>query len=160
MSKRVKLYYAAPLFSDAERSFNELVASRLRAFFDVYLPQADGGLLVNMIEQGIDPDEAARRIFSVDIKAVKECDVLLLVLDGRSIDEGAAFELGCAYMLGKSCYGLQTDPRRLLRTGNNPMIDCALRQVFLNLDDLFEWARAYAGNKKRVGSLFSFHGIK
>ena len=26
----------------------------------------------------------------------------------------------------------------------HPMMDCALRQVFTSLEDLFEWARAFA----------------
>lgn len=144
MNKRPRLYFAAPLFSHAERSFNGLAVSHLRSFFDVYLPQNDGGLLVDMIDRGIDPEEAANQVFNLDIAALKECDVILVVLDGRSVDEGAAFELGCAYMLGKQCYGLQTDPRRLLKTGNNPMLDCALHQVFASLDDLFEWAQSFA----------------
>lgn len=110
----------------------------------MYLPQEDGGLLVDMIDRGIDPEEAANQVFNLDIAALKACDVILVVLDGRSVDEGAAFELGCAYILGKRCYGLQTDPRRLLKTGNNPMLDCALQQVFVSLDDLYEWARSFA----------------
>jgi nucleoside 2-deoxyribosyltransferase len=112
----------------------------------VYLPQEDGGLLVDMVDRGIDLDEAGNQIFRVDTAALRECDIVLVVLDGRSVDEGAAFELGCAYMLGKECYGLQTDPRRLLKIGNNPMIDGALRQVFTNLEDLCKWAACFVGN--------------
>jgi nucleoside 2-deoxyribosyltransferase len=143
MNKRPMLYFAAPLFSHAERSFNEHIVLQLRKSFDVYLPQEDGGLLVDMVDRGIEPDEAGNQIFRVDIAALRECDVVLIVLDGRSVDEGAAFELGCAYMLRKQCYGLQTDPRRLLKTGNNPMIDCALRRVFRSLDDLYKWAPSF-----------------
>ncbi len=81
----------------------------------------------------------------LDIAALKKCDFVLIVLDGRSVDEGAAFELGYAYALGKVCYGLQTDPRRLLKIGiNNPMIDCALQQVFSSVDDLVAWAKTFA----------------
>src|SRR5262245_47713244 len=123
-NRKPKLYFAAPLFSDSERQFNEDVTARLERFFDVFLPQRDGGLIMDMISEGIQPAVAARRVFDVDVGAIKSCDAVLIVLDGRAIDEGAAFELGYAFALGKECFGLQTDVRRLLSTGNNPMIDC------------------------------------
>jgi nucleoside 2-deoxyribosyltransferase len=66
--------------------------------------------------------------------------VLLIVLDGRTVNEGASFELGVAYALEKTCLGLQTDPRRLLPIGNNPMIDAALSQVFASIHELICWA--------------------
>jgi nucleoside 2-deoxyribosyltransferase len=134
------LYLAAPLFSDAERDFNERIACLLSPFFDIYLPQEHGGLLVDMVDKGMDPNHASNVVFTLDVTALKKCEVVLVVLDGRSVDEGAAFELGYAHALGKPCYGLQTDPRRLLKLGiNNPMIDCALRQVFQSVDDLLSW---------------------
>lgn len=139
--RRQKLYFAAPLFSDMERQFNKNIAQRLEQFFDVFLPQEDGGLMVEMIDEGINPDEAARRVFQLDVEALNRCAVILVVMDGRTIDEGAAFELGYAFALGKTCVGLQTDVRRLLGTGNNPMIDCGLKQVFQDVEELMNWAR-------------------
>jgi nucleoside 2-deoxyribosyltransferase len=142
------LYFAAPLFSEAERTFNERVVSLLIPFFDVYLPQEHGGLLVDMVDKGMNPNHASSVVFTLDIAALKKCEVVLIVLDGRSIDEGAAFELGYAHAMGKVCYGLQTDPRRLLKIGiNNPMIDCALQQVFSSLDDLLKWAKSFSLEK-------------
>jgi len=70
------------------------------------------------------------------LAAIRNCDLLVIVLDGRSVDEGAAFELGYAYAIGKPCYGLQTDPRRLLPFGNNPMLQHALKAVVSNVRDL------------------------
>jgi nucleoside 2-deoxyribosyltransferase len=138
------LYFAAPLFSDAERAFNERVVSQLSLFFDIYLPQEHGGLLVDMVAKGMSPNHASSVVFTLDIAALKKCNFLLIVLDGRAVDEGAAFELGYAHAIGKICYGLQTDPRRLLKIGiNNPMLDCALQQVFSNLDDLLTWAKTF-----------------
>jgi nucleoside 2-deoxyribosyltransferase len=65
-------------------------------------------------------------------------------LDGRTIDEGAAFELGYCAAKDKKCFGLQTDNRRLLITGNNPMIEESLEKIFLNIKDLISWARSYS----------------
>jgi nucleoside 2-deoxyribosyltransferase len=74
---------------------------------------------------------------------MKKCDLILIVLDGRTVDEGAAFELGYVFAMGKPCYGLQTDVRRLLLTGNNPMLDCSLLQVFQDTEELIHWAQKY-----------------
>lgn len=131
------LYLAAPLFSAAERVFNQQLAARLASHFTVYLPQRDGGLFVELVRgKGISPDMAARQVFEADIKAINAANVLLAVLDGRTVDEGVALEVGYAYAIGKPCHGLQTDPRRLLPEGNNPMIAGALRGITLGLEQL------------------------
>jgi nucleoside 2-deoxyribosyltransferase len=138
--RRCSVYIAGPLFSHGERTFNTTVDVLLEPYIDTYLPQRDGGLLADMIVQGTPPVDAAQTIFHLDLAALRRCDIFLIILDGRSIDEGAAFELGVAFALGKKCFGLQTDPRRLLPHGNNPMIDGALSQVFNSLESLRTWA--------------------
>ena len=140
LSERPHLYLAGPLFSEAERSFNVLVRDALSLYCDVYLPQEDGGLLVNMVKRGVPVHEASRRVFETDIRAIDMCDVVLVILDGRAVDEGAAVELGYAYAKGKPCYGMKTDPRQLLQIGNNPMVDGPLEDVFNSLDDVLAWA--------------------
>jgi len=133
---RISVYIAGPLFSQAELMFNAQLADDLAVAFDVYLPQRDGRLLVEMIRRGEQPEKAAKAVFENDLAAIRNCDLLVIVLDGRSVDEGAAFELGYAYAIGKPCYGLQTDPRRLLPFGNNPMLQHALKAVVSNVRDL------------------------
>lgn len=137
-----RMYLAGPLFSEAEREFNCRLKKLLLPFFDVYLPQEDGGLMFDMIAQGMKPVAAAAKVFATDVNAIEACEAFLIVLDGRSIDEGAAFELGFAFARGKPCYGLKTDSRQLLATGNNPMIDGPLRTVFPNVEALLDWARS------------------
>ncbi len=139
-----KLYFAAPLFSLSEKEFNRKLRFKLRSSFDVYLPQEDGGLVGELLDSGLDVDSAFRKIFELDVAAVHSCDVLLIILDGRSVDEGAAFELGLAYALGKECVGLQTDVRRLLPSGNNPMISCPLEEVFTSIEELVAWGKSEA----------------
>ena len=143
-SKKLKVYIAAPLFSDAERTFNELVAQTLAEWVDVYLPQRDGGLMSEMIRSGIPSDVAARCVFRGDINAIHQADCLIAILDGRAIDEGVAFELGFAFSLSKRCVGIQTDSRRLASWGNNPMIVGALEYVFHSVEDLLLWIRSPA----------------
>lgn len=138
------LYFAAPLFSQAELAFNAALATQLEAFFDVYLPQRDGGLFDTLVREGMSVGTASTLIFNRDVEAINKSDVLLLVLDGRTVDEGAAFEIGYAHAKGKVCVGLQTDPRRLLAVGNNPMINGPLISIFGTVESLLDWASSYA----------------
>ena len=148
--KRRSIYLAGPLFSEAERSFNTKLKRLLERFVDVYLPQEDGGLLVEMIADGMPIELAKRQVFQGDMIALKDCDALVIILDGRAVDEGAAFELGCAYTLKKPCYGLKTDPRRLLKVGDNPMIEAALQDIFPNVAQLVSWIRTFADQGLRT----------
>jgi nucleoside 2-deoxyribosyltransferase len=140
---RPLIYLAAPLFSEAELVFNLQVTAALEQHLDVYLPQRDGGKLVDLVAKGVHVKHAYASIFERDLEALRESDVLLIVLDGRSVDEGAVFELGVAFATGKRCIGLQTDPRRLLPLGNNPMIECAIERVFNNISELNFWAQNF-----------------
>ncbi|WP_456699379.1 MULTISPECIES: nucleoside 2-deoxyribosyltransferase [unclassified Bradyrhizobium] len=141
ISNRPNVYLAGPLFSPQERQWNVLLRDSLMGFADVYLPQEDGALLVDLIASGMSVQEAKSSIFATDIRAIDRCDILLLVMDGRVIDEGACFELGYAYSRGKLCLGLKTDVRALLPVGDNPMIDCALRKIFRDVDSACDWIR-------------------
>jgi nucleoside 2-deoxyribosyltransferase len=138
-NQREKIYVASPLFNFAEQEFNQKIKKTLSKYFDVFLPQEDGGLIVDLIRDGLSPEVAAREVFNIDTAALDSCDLLLIVLDGRTIDEGAAFELGYAYAKGKLCFGLQTDVRRLLSFGNNPMIECSCEIIFDSLDIMISW---------------------
>lgn len=135
-----KIYIAAPLFSESEKRYNEMICGTLSNNFDVYLPQRDGDLLVDLVQKGMTEHRARKTIFTQDIEAINKSDLLLIVLDGRSIDEGACFELGYAYSREVKCFGIQTDPRRLLNGGNNPMIDEALIRIFQSVSELSEWS--------------------
>jgi hypothetical protein len=68
--------------------------------------------------------------------ALTKCEMLVAVLDGAHIDEGVAFELGFAHARGCLCLGLQSDTRRALPSGNNPMIGRALSSIFTSTRDL------------------------
>ncbi|MBI4937775.1 MAG: nucleoside 2-deoxyribosyltransferase [Nitrosomonadales bacterium] len=143
-SVRPLVYLAAPLFSQSELAFNLDITALLEKHLDVYLPQRDGGKVVDLVARGVSICDTYASIFERDLEALKNCHVLLIILDGRAIDEGAAFELGVAFSTGKVCLGLQTDPRRLLPLGNNPMIECALETIFFETADLDEWAKKFA----------------
>jgi nucleoside 2-deoxyribosyltransferase len=107
MSKLV--YIAGPLFSDAERSYLELMvkelsnSSNLNSDADFFLPHRDGG------ELGKGPTR--KDIFELDIRHVNSARVIVALLDGQDVDSGTCIELGYACAKGKKIFGLLTDFR-------------------------------------------------
>ena len=128
------LYFAGPLFSDSERTFNEELAVDIeRVGYSVFLPQRDGGELRKPAEETLLQSERRRFIFATDYQHVIDCDVLLFVLDGRVPDEGAAMELGLAYAhreaVGRvrKLVGIKTDSRSaFFHSELNPMLSVPL----------------------------------
>jgi nucleoside 2-deoxyribosyltransferase len=147
MNKKPSFYVAAPLFSEAERTFNLMLADKLELHFSIYLPQRDGLLLRDLREAGDDSHAARKRIYTMDLAAIRTSDGLLAVLDGPSVDEGVSFELGYATCLGKICVGLATDSRRAAGYFRNPMWDCALQKMFDSIPDLLGWAGTFDASR-------------
>ncbi|SDA16722.1 Nucleoside 2-deoxyribosyltransferase [Nitrosospira sp. Nsp18] len=139
--RRMRLYLASPLFNDRERTFNDSLRDQLTPDFDVFVPQIDGFLLAKLVAQGTDKDTAERIVYEADISAITTTDIVVAVLDGANVDEGVAFELGYSKALGKTCVGLQTDIRRQLPTGNNPMINRSCIEIFNDVGRLCSWLR-------------------
>jgi len=139
-----KLYLAAPLFSMSELEFNQKVVNSVSDHFDIFLPQRDGGLMDQMIKEGTPASDASTYVFNKDISAIRNTDVILAILDGRTVDEGVSIELGFAYALNKRCFGLQTGPIRLLPSGNNPMIDNVIEDTFCDFMQLRRWAESFS----------------
>lgn len=133
-------YLAAPLFTPAERALNLQIDAVLSRHFEVFLPQRDGHLIPGRRLNQQSFNRVARRVFAGDIEAITGSDVVLAVLDGRTIDEGVAFELGVAFALKKVCVGFRTDSRVLLPWGINPMIEGALSDSVSSLAQLRRWA--------------------
>ena len=140
--RRPLAYIAAPLFCVSEREFNARLKRVLLPYVEVFLPQEDGGLMTELVATGASSGDAAAAVFAMDVTAIRRCDMLLIVLDGRVVDEGASVELGIAYALGKKCIGLQTDVRRLTMGRNNPMVECSLSAVFTSEASLVSWLAA------------------
>lgn len=131
-----KIYIAGPMFSQAELMFNEEVALELeRKGFEVFLPQRSGYKMIELLQR-MTACEARQLIFEKDYLEVKKSDIIVIILDGRVIDEGACVELGMGYALGKLCYGLKTDPRTMMNGQINPMISECLSKIYHSISDL------------------------
>ena len=130
-----RVYFAAPLFNEAEREYNLKIVSILEAHgYEVFLPQRDGFLAPEL--EGKTEEEKTEMIFAKDRDEVLKSDILFIMLDGRVPDEGACVELGIAYASGKRCYGLKGDARSVeLDMDINPMITGCFTKLFYNLDE-------------------------
>ena len=140
-----KIYFAAPLFNEAEREYNLYLTNILESYgYEVFLPQRDGFLAPEL--EGLTEEEKTAMIFERDREEVLKADIIFVVLDGRVPDEGACVELGIAYANGKRCYGFKSDARSVeFGMDINPMITGCLTHLFYNLDgeDLVAELEAY-----------------
>ena len=152
-ANKPRLYLAAPLFNERERLFNGQLVAELEKQTEVFLPQRDGLILVELVAAGIPISIAEQRVFDQDIRAMEASDFLVAVLDGGHIDEGVAFEIGYMRALGKACVGLQTDVRRALPTGNNPMISRGLEAICGSASEVLNFIGGrIAGNRRGLSS--------
>jgi nucleoside 2-deoxyribosyltransferase len=125
------IYFAAPLFTYAERSWNAQLAAALReAGFSVILPQERAAEIIQ-------PDEPlpVRLLYEYSLEGIQAADVVLAVLDGPDPDSGTSFECGYAHAMGKPLIGLRTDIRL---GGDDPDFNVNLMlsqaaQVFLSM---------------------------
>ncbi len=140
-----KIYFAGPMFNQAEKSFNLEITELLEECgYEVFLPQRDG--IEAALLEGKTEEELTEMIFALDAEQVRKADILFMNLDGRVPDEGACVELGIAYAAGKRCYGFKTDTRaveQLLEV--NPMITGCMIRLFKSYDgeELKEEIRKY-----------------
>jgi nucleoside 2-deoxyribosyltransferase len=109
----MRIYFAGPLFSAAERDWNVAVVSALRAAApEVFVPQE------------LEPGKVAPGIFATDVGGIDWAECLVAIMDGADPDSGTCWEVGYAY--GKKPIVLvRTDLRRNEGSGGsgyNPML--------------------------------------
>ena len=98
----MKLYFAGPLFTTPERTWNAEICAALRAAgHEVFLPQEK--------EPGLD----GAGIFATDVRGIDEADCLLAIVDGSDPDSGTAWEVGYAFGTKKPIVLVRTDIRAL-----------------------------------------------
>ena len=115
----MRIYFAAPLFTQEDKKINEYYAARFRAAGSkVYLPQ----------EYKIpDAEKMPNRNWAIqvnahDMKMLEACDmVIAIVRGGKASDDGTAFEIGYAAALGKRIwiYADEREPISLMFLNEN-----------------------------------------
>jgi nucleoside 2-deoxyribosyltransferase len=143
------IYFAAPLFFQAERTFNLQLTQKLEQIgFSVFMPQRDGIEIVKPPYNRMTSEELTRTVFTTDRDKILEADIFLFVLDGRVPDEGACVELGIAYAQKlllhqeKLLIGLHTD-FRATTARINFMIQGALDAIYDNEEGLVSAVEEY-----------------
>jgi len=109
----MKLYFAGPLFTTPERTWNAEVTAALRAAgHEVFLPQ----------EQ--EPGKDGPGIFATDVGGIDWADGLVAIMDGSDPDSGTAWEVGYAFGMKKPVVLVRTDFRALAGNAGdyNPML--------------------------------------
>lgn len=137
----MKIYLAAPVFSQTERQYNRRLAEALRA----RLPQ---GEIILPQDFRTGPAYNDRRhlsaVYRRCLEEIRGADAVLALLDGADADSGVAFEVGYARALGKPVLGVRTDYRQLQVKGLNLMLAEGCSEVLCHfsfnerLDDLVE----------------------
>jgi nucleoside 2-deoxyribosyltransferase len=109
----MKLYFAGPLFTTPERTWNAEVVAGLRAAgHEIFLPQEK--------EPGLD----AAGIFATDVGGIDWADGVVAIMDGADPDSGTCWEVGYAYGCRKPIVLVRTDFRDLAGTAGpyNPLM--------------------------------------
>ncbi|WP_025728847.1 nucleoside 2-deoxyribosyltransferase [Atopobacter phocae] len=144
----MKIYFAAPLFSESEQLYNATVVEKIRATYPevaVYLPQE--AVAIN------DKNSFAnsQQIAQYDTDELLASQLVIAVLDGITIDAGVASEIGVAFQAGIPILGLFTDVRQNGAT-NQQKLD-ALQEV---AESQFPYVNLYtAGLIKKNGKILS-----
>lgn len=146
----MKIYLAAPLFTQAERRWNLQVAYELeQRGYRVSLPQVS-------VRQLIGPDGTfePRALFHALTRDLHDADVVVAVLDGPDVDSGTSWECGFAFALGKPVVALRTDIRRGGDTSTN--VNLVLAE---SADSIIHWP-AFQQDVKPLADLLAEHILR
>jgi nucleoside 2-deoxyribosyltransferase len=146
--RAVRVYFAAPLFTQAERRWNRELARQIESELGctVVLPQ---DICVGGKKNA--PRHFAQ-IHHTCIEGVKSCDAMVAILDGADADSGTAFEVGYAYALGKPVIAVRTDYRKQQERGTNLMLarGCQAYVSFLAFNEDVAQLGAEVARKLRI----------
>lgn len=124
----MKIYLAGPLFTLAEREFNERLAAALRArmpSLEIVLPQERSKPLLSQ-------PNGLRLVFEDCLAMIDECEYVLAVLDGADADSGTCVELGYAWARNKPVIGVRTDFRISEDRGLNLMVSNVCQHLLID----------------------------
>ncbi len=103
----MKVYLASPFFNEREkRIYNFIIRSiRKQEGIDLFVPQE------HTIPNAWDlPNHLwAESVFAVDLLALQQCDVVVVINYGMYSDSGTAWECGYAYATGKKIINVLVD---------------------------------------------------
>ena len=138
----MKVYIASPLFNEAEKRENERIDEVLiKAGYETFLPQRDGFLYSELVEQIKKSDckneeaeiIAINLISHLDIYQVcKGCKATVLNLNGRVPDEGGVSEGALCFRSEIPLVIYKEDSRTLIGGKDNPLVVGLTRFIIAN----------------------------
>jgi len=152
----VRVYFAGPLFSEAERDWIRSAIRRIESLaagagieLDVTFPYD----LVTVEEIDLLGEQAKHEIFNRCRLHLHEADMVIALLDGTQVDDGTAWEIGYFYRMkadGARIIGIRTDFRNAGEGGNsivNAMIECSCDRIVRSLEELLAVLADFLGEK-------------
>lgn len=137
-----RLYYAAPLSRPGLRRWNLAIVVLLEARYSVYLPQRDGGLLVELLGKGLDRSHVVQQVFERDVDELRSADLLFAAFPFPRVDEGVAFEIGYVTASAKPTVAYVPKERDMTSVFSNPMIAGSCCDVLVGPTALTNWLAA------------------
>ena len=102
----MKIYFAAPLFSEMELLYNQQLVAKIRTLYpqlNIYLPQE---------QMSINDKNAYADSKQIATNELLSSQLVIAILDGCTIDVGVASEIGIAYQAGIPILALYSDSRQ------------------------------------------------
>ncbi len=95
-----KIYWAAPLFTQAEQSFNQNLAAELEQHgYTIFLPQKECA------------EVTEKAIYETCLSGLCSSNLVVAILDGADADSGTCWECGYAVSQGIPVIAVRTDFR-------------------------------------------------
>jgi len=98
-----KIYIAGPLCEEKNRKFLEQIDKICKELgFETFLPHKDVGLYNG-------DKSKIKEISKKDLQEIKNCAIMIGLLNGVCVGAGTAWEMGYAQEIRKKVFGLKTD---------------------------------------------------
>jgi len=147
MSSSLKIYFAGPLFSEAERNWIRPTISKIESLAAQHGTKTEIIFPYDLITQSeinnLGP-KAKLEIFSRCKSHLNDADLVIALLDGSQVDDGTAWEIGYFFakkLSEQKIIGIRTDFRRAGESEDaivNAMIEVACDWVVRSREELME----------------------
>ncbi len=125
-----KVYIAGPLFTPGDRWFLEEIDRVCKdKRLATYLPHRDAGVCPPSGEGGAN-------FFQSDLAQLRDCDLVIAILNGSDVDAGTAWEMGYAYSIKKPILGFFDDTRIYNPEANINLMIFHSMQINKSIDEL------------------------
>lgn len=141
----MKIYFAAPLFTEAERDWIRSTIEKIEALalergtkIQIIFPYD----LITKDDINLLGERAKSEIFSRCKSHLDDADLLIALLDGSQVDDGTAWEVGYFYRgkpEGAKIIGVRTDFRHAGESAGavvNAMVECACDLIARSSEEL------------------------